>query len=57
MGNTAPLFVENGTPMSSIDAISPSMIKSIEVLKGPAASVYGIDGANGVIIIKLKGTD
>jgi TonB-dependent SusC/RagA subfamily outer membrane receptor len=33
------------------------MVKSIEVLKGPSASVYGLQGANGVIIIHLKGTD
>jgi TonB-dependent SusC/RagA subfamily outer membrane receptor len=57
MGSTTPLFVVNGIPMNYIDAISPSMVKSIEVLKGPAASVYGLQGANGVILIRLKGSD
>jgi TonB-dependent SusC/RagA subfamily outer membrane receptor len=56
-GSSTPLFVVNGTPVNSIDAINPSMVKSIEVLKGPSASVYGLQGANGVIIIRLKGTD
>ena len=56
-GSSTPLFVINGTTVNSIDAINPSMVKSIEVLKGPSASVYGLQGANGVIIIRLKGTD
>ncbi|MCX6260913.1 MAG: TonB-dependent receptor plug domain-containing protein [Bacteroidia bacterium] len=56
-GSSTPLFVVNGTPVNSIDAINPSMVKSIEVLKGPSGSVYGLQGANGVIIIRLKGTD
>ena len=56
-GSSTPLFVVNGTPVNSVDAINPSMIKSIEVLKGPSTSVYGLQGANGVIIIRLKGTD
>lgn len=54
MGSTSPLFVVNGVVVSSINAINPSMVKSIEVLKGPAASVYGLEGANGVILIQLK---
>ena len=53
-GNSSPLFVVNGSPVSSINGIDPAMVNTIEVLKGPAASVYGIQGANGVIIIKLK---
>jgi TonB-dependent SusC/RagA subfamily outer membrane receptor len=56
-GSSTPLFVVNGTPVNSINGINPSMVKSIEVLKGPSASVYGLQGANGVIIIHLKGTD
>ena len=56
-GSSTPLFVVNGTPVNSVDAIDPSMVKSIEVLKGPSGSVYGLQGANGVIIIRLKGTD
>lgn len=56
-GSSTPLFVVNGTPVNSISHISPSTVKSIEVLKGPSASVYGLQGANGVIMIRLKGTD
>ena len=48
------LFVVNGTPVNSIDNIRPQEVKSIDVLKGPAASIYGSRGANGVILITLK---
>jgi TonB-dependent SusC/RagA subfamily outer membrane receptor len=52
--STEPLFVLDGVIVSSIDQISPENVKSIEVLKGPDASVYGTRGSNGVIIIKTK---
>lgn len=54
MGNTSPLFVVNGSVVNSISGIDPNMVESIDVLKGPSASVYGVQGANGVILIKLK---
>jgi len=54
VGSSDPLFVVDGTPVMSIDGIQPQMVKSIEVLKGSAASIYGTRGSNGVIIITLK---
>lgn len=54
MGGSDPLFVVDGTPVMTIDGIQPQMVKSIEVLKGSAASIYGTRGSNGVIIITLK---
>jgi TonB-dependent SusC/RagA subfamily outer membrane receptor len=55
---TDPLFVVDGVPVTSIDNILPQMVKSIEVLKGSAASMYGARGSNGVILINLlKGYD
>jgi TonB-dependent SusC/RagA subfamily outer membrane receptor len=48
-----PLFVVDGTVMSSIDNISPKMVKSIEIIKDGSAAIYGSRGANGVIIITL----
>ena len=53
-GNSTPLFVVNGTVVNSIAGIDPGMVKSVDVLKGPSASVYGLQGANGVIVINLK---
>jgi TonB-dependent SusC/RagA subfamily outer membrane receptor len=52
--DTEALFVVNGTPVMSIDNIRPQEVKSIDVLKGAAASIYGSRGANGVILITLK---
>jgi TonB-dependent SusC/RagA subfamily outer membrane receptor len=54
-GRTPPLFVVDGNVVSSIDDIVPVQVKSIEVLKGASASIYGSRGQNGVILIHLKG--
>ena len=53
-GNTEPMFVVDGTPVNSIDGILPQEVRSIDVLKGSAASIYGTRGTNGVILISLK---
>lgn len=56
--STEPLFVVDGVIVNSIDDIPPLTVKSIEVLKGPDATVYGIRGSNGVIVItRLTGND
>jgi TonB-linked SusC/RagA family outer membrane protein len=40
---------------SPLDQIDPQAIQTIEVLKGPsAATLYGPDAANGVIVITMK---
>jgi TonB-dependent SusC/RagA subfamily outer membrane receptor len=52
-GNSDPLLVVDGQIVSSIDYIHPREVKSIEVLKGASASIYGSRGANGVLMIKL----
>jgi TonB-linked SusC/RagA family outer membrane protein len=40
---------------SPLDQIDPNSIETIEVLKGPsAATLYGADAANGVIVITTK---
>jgi TonB-dependent SusC/RagA subfamily outer membrane receptor len=54
INNTDPLLVVDGIVVSSIDDISPQIVKSIEILKGGDAAVYGSRGANGVIMITLK---
>jgi len=50
-----PLLIVDGVPVSSIDNISPRQVKSISVLKGPDASIYGTRAAGGVILIDMKG--
>lgn len=49
------LFVVDGVVTSSINYINPSVVKSISILKGSSASVYGMSGANGVILITTIG--
>lgn len=56
-GSNQPLIVVNGMtrPLSSaINQVDPSDVKSVDVLKGPAAAIYGSRGANGVIVITTK---
>lgn len=52
-GSSQPLFVVNGVRVNSIDYISPTEVKSIQLLKGSYANIYGNEGANGVISITL----
>ena len=57
-GSSTPLFVVNGVIVSSIDNINPLEVRSIKVLKGSSAAIYGVRGANGVISIDLiNGTE
>ena len=55
-GNT-PLYVVDGSPVrmgpnGTLRGISPHEIESIEVLKfPPETSLYGVQGANGVVVI------
>lgn len=53
--NNQPLLVLDGIIVSSIDDVQPVQVKSVEVLKGASASIYGSRGANGVLLITLKG--
>ena len=46
-----PLFVVDGMIVSNIDYIIPNDVKSIRVLKGAEASMYGSQGSSGVIVI------
>ena len=56
MGDVPPLFVLDGIPINDISLISPSTVKSIEVLKGAAAAIYGSRAYGGVILITTKKT-
>lgn len=51
-----PLVFVDGSEVPATDIqIPPSQVKSISVLKGTDASIYGSRGANGVILITLIG--
>jgi TonB-dependent SusC/RagA subfamily outer membrane receptor len=52
-GNNEPLIIVNGSPFNgTIDELNKDDIKSIDILKDDGATaIYGMQGANGVIII------
>lgn len=53
--NSQPLYVIDGVQGGSMSNISPNDIESIQVLKDAgAASIYGVSGGNGVVIITTK---
>lgn len=51
-----PLFIINGNVfMGDISELDPSIIQNIEILKDSSATaIYGIKGANGVVIIETQ---
>ncbi len=52
---TAPLYVVDGIFNDDISFINPSDIESMEILKDASSlAVFGVRGANGVIIITTK---
>lgn len=53
-GATPALIVVDGVYSYDLPDIPPSSVKSIEVLKGTAAAIYGSRGYGGAIIIKTK---
>jgi hypothetical protein len=58
--SSEPLILQDGTEISftELKNTSPNDVASVEVLKGPDASLYGVRGANGVLMLHMrKGTD
>lgn len=54
-GDSDPLYVVDGLPVSGIDYLNPGDIESIDVLKDAAsAAIYGTRAANGVVLITTK---
>lgn len=57
--NTPPLYVVNGAPVKAgpdgaLVGIDPYEIETVKVLSAAESALYGIDGANGVIVITTK---
>ena len=50
-GMDQALIVVDGQPTSNIDWIRPCRVRSIKVLKGADANIYGTRGGNGVVVI------
>ncbi len=53
-GMDQALIVVDGQPTSSIDWIRPCIVRSVAVLKGSDAGIYGSRGGNGVVVITTK---
>lgn len=54
-----PLYILNGAPFTPgpgglVSGININEIDTVKVLKGAEAAIYGIEGANGVIVITTK---
>ncbi len=48
-----PLFIIDGNYVNSLASVNPDEIKSIELIKGEDAAMYGARGGSGVIIVTL----
>lgn len=55
-GSNAALIVVDGVPVdnSILNTLPPVMVKSINVIKDGSSAIYGVRGANGVVIIETK---
>jgi TonB-linked SusC/RagA family outer membrane protein len=53
-GNNDPLVLVDGIPEPEWQRINNNDIESISVLKDAAAAIYGVQAANGVILITTK---
>jgi len=49
-----PLIIVDGTVAGSLENIFPREVASVKVLREQNASIYGVRGANGVILIEMK---
>ncbi len=53
-GDNRPLILVDGVRYDDLGQLNPSAIESINVLKDASAGIYGVQGANGVILITTK---
>lgn len=53
-GDNAPLILVDGNRITDLSVLNPNDIASINVLKDATAGIYGVQAANGVILITTK---
>jgi TonB-dependent SusC/RagA subfamily outer membrane receptor len=53
-GSSYALIIVDGQPTQSIEWIRPCFVRSVRILKGPEAAIYGSRGGNGVVVITTK---
>ena len=49
-----PLILLDGTEITDLNLVNPYDVYSVDVLKDASATIYGMKGANGVILITTK---
>ena len=49
-----PLILVDGVEVTDLSGIDPAFVESVDVIKDGSSAIYGMQGANGVIIIKTK---
>lgn len=54
-GHTEPLYLVDNVQCDNISTINPDDVDSIDIIKDGSSSIYGMQGANGVILITTKG--
>ncbi|NGM65460.1 TonB-dependent receptor [Sphingobacterium sp. SGR-19] len=53
LGNSSPLIIVDGIERD-FPQINPNEVESISILKDASAAIYGVRGANGVILVTTK---
>ena len=53
--HTQPLFIVDGVQTDNISTIDPENVYQIDVIKDGTSAIYGMQGANGVIVVTTKG--
>ena len=51
-----PLILVDGVEVTDLSSIDPAFVESVDVIKDGSSAIYGMQGANGVIIIKTTHT-
>lgn len=56
IGNSSAMVVIDGVPdrAGGLERLNPADVESVSVLKDASAAIYGVRGANGVILITTK---
>ena len=49
-----PLILLDGVEITDLSTVDPSFVESVDVIKDGSSAIYGMQGANGVIIIKTR---
>ena len=53
---TDPLILVDGVETTDLSGINPTDVQSVDVIKDGSSAIYGMRGANGVIIINTVGS-